>query len=374
MTIAVNAHHFIPAASNELVNEYWLNFATANPQHKFIFISGQPLPVAYPKTNIIFVQSSPKANNALMWKWWLNYTLISVAKKHQANLLVHLNGSCSLRCKIPQAMFVSDFSFKDHPQFFSGSQRSFLQKNIPQFLNKVQYIVTASTFLAKKITDAFPLASEKINTIPLPVAVSFKPIGWKEKEAIKEQYTSGKEYFLFSGDLQERSNLFKLLKAFTFFKTRQKSNMQLVIIARAATDKTSFIERLKTYKYRKEVIVIDRVAEPNIAAITAGAYSFVYPVTGDGTGIFPLQAIQCGVPVIAANGTAVNDIAGEAALYTDPENFEDIAAKMMLLFKDETTRAELIHAANQLIARYNTGESNRLWQQLIFAPIGEQVD
>ena len=56
---------------------------------------------------------------------------------------------------------------------------------------------------------------------------------WEEKELIKEKYADGKAYFLFSGDINQRSNLINLLKAFSFFKKRQKSNMLLLIAGNA---------------------------------------------------------------------------------------------------------------------------------------------
>ena len=68
----------------------------------------------------------------------------------------------------------------------------------------------------------------KLHVINPGIDEIFKPLDWEEKEIIREKYAEGKAYFLFSGDINRRSNLINLLKAFSFFKKRQKSNMMLL--------------------------------------------------------------------------------------------------------------------------------------------------
>lgn len=219
---------------------------------------------------------------------------------------------------------------------------NFLRKNMPAFLNKAKVISTPTDFLSNEIMRHYSIDKEKIFTFQMIVDDLYQPVGWKEKEAIREKYADGKEYFLFSGEIHPGHNLMNLLKAFSFFKKRQKSNMQLIITAKAVSKNNSFIETFKTYKYRKEVNLLMDLHEKDLAKITAAAYAFVYPTFYEGMSTLPLRAIQCEVPVITTNTGAVNEIAGDAVLYADPENFEDIADKMMLLFKDETQRTELI--------------------------------
>ena len=240
---------------------------------------------------------------------------------------------------------------------------------MPLFVNKATTIVAASDHLAKEILQRFPVNEEKITAIPLVPSEQFKSMDWKEKEIIKEKYASGKEYFLFSGEIHQRSRLINLLKAFTFFKTRQKSNMQLIITAPAVSSDDAFMQNFNTYKYRKEVSILFDLAQTDLAKITAAAYAFVYPVVGDGTAIFPLQAMQCKVPVISTTDGALYTIAGDAALYANPDNFEDLANKMMLVFKDELARSELISSAGKMIEQNSSDNTNALWEKLIVETI-----
>lgn len=357
MTIAINSTPFLQSAGNDFFYDYLVKFAASNPEHQFVFIGAASIgKLSITSNNTLHVISKPAANHPLMWKAWLNYTLPAIARKHKADLIINTGGVCSLRSRIPQCTFTSDLSFLNTTHFFSKKQAGFLIKNTAAFLDKATTIVTASDFLTKKIVGKYSIDKEKIKRVTLTAGDLYQPIGWEEKEAIKDKYADGKEYFLFSGEIHPYNNLVNLLKAFSFFKKRQKSNMQLIIAANAISPKNTFIENLKTYKYRKEVKVLTGLPEEYLAKLTAAAYAFVYPSGYEGMALFPLQAMQCEVPVITSNIGALPEICGDAALYADPENFEDIADKMMLIFKDESKRSELIKKGAINLRKYNVGE------------------
>ena len=365
MIILVNSTHFIPVGGSNFFDDYLANFAASKREHQFIFIVpvSPAIPFTFPP-NIIQVISSPKANNPLMWKLWLNYTLPAIARKYKADLLIHSGGVCSLRTRLPQWTFISDLSFLHLPQFFEKKQLRFLIKNMPAFLNKAGTIVTASWFITNEIEQYYSVDNQKIQTHPLVAGSLYQTIEWEEKEALKEKYADGKEYFFFNGDIHPRHKLVNLLKAFSFFKKRQKSNMQLIIAGKTLSENDPFIDSLKTYKYRKEVNVLMDLREKDLAKITAAAYAFVYPSLYAGMALQALQAMQCGVPVITSNTGALIETCGEAALYMDAENFEDIADKMMLMFKDENLRSGLINKGSLIVQQHNKS-NDRLWEGIL---------
>jgi len=367
MIIAINSITFLKQAGHDYFYDYLLKTAISQTDHQFVFIGNGPVvDNRLPVKNIVYVNAAPKANNRLAWKFWLDFTLPAIARKHKADVLLHTNGVCSLRTTIIQYIFIYDLSVINFPVFFSKSEHSFFKKNMPAFLEKANTIFTGSDFHAKEIIQKFSFEADKIQSLQLPISGLFQRVDWEEKESIKEQYADGKEYFLFSGAIHSRYNLVNLLKAFSFFKKRQKSNMQLIIASPMVPANDPFIENLKTYKYRKEVSVLMDLPDQGMAKITAAAYAFVYPCLYDGPAVFSLQAMQCGVPVIAGISGAFSEIAGDAALYVDPENFEDIAQKMMLVFKDENHRSELIKEGKLIMQKLNEKMAEgQLWNTIL---------
>ncbi|HMI79307.1 MAG TPA: glycosyltransferase family 1 protein, partial [Ferruginibacter sp.] len=229
-------------------------------------------------------------------------------------------------------------------------------------------IATLSEFSKKLVTNKYKIPADKIDIVHGAVHEIFKPISFEEKEKIKESHTEGKEYFLFTGNIDLRSNLINLLKAFSFFKKRQKSNMMLLIAGKEDESYEQFSNDLKTFKFRNEVKLLGYPPKEELAKITAAAYAFVYPTLYEDFATGPLQAMQCGVPVVTGNKGALTELCGDAALYCDPGDFKDIADKMMLVFKDENKARELVSLGRIQAQRYNWDKTAGLvWQTILKA-------
>lgn len=362
MNVAINissVSKHIPFEQSNFVFDNILNIITTHPEHTFFLISNATTDPFLTAPNFSIIATTPKKGNMLFWKIWYTYTLPAILKKYKADVFVNLDCICSLKTTIPQCLLLPDISFVQHLSIF--------KKNVPASFKKAAMIITFSEFAKNTICKEYnKTPPEKVEVIYTGANATFSPVDWKEKEKIKGKYTEGKEYFLFTGEISAENNLVNLLKAFSFFKKRQKSNMQLIIAAKTNTINNAFKESLKTYKYRKEVKIITDLKEDELAAITAGAYVFVYPVQQTGFYTPVLQAMQCGVPVIVSNALMLVEICGEAALFTDPIVFENIADKMMLLFKDENKRNELIDLGKQQAAMFTMSTTNQLfWQNIV---------
>jgi glycosyltransferase involved in cell wall biosynthesis len=331
-------------------------------QHQFIYVFDAPYKnIVFPK-NVISVVAGPKASSSLRLQYWFNYRIPAILRKHKADVFVSMEGICSLRTKVPQCLLLSDLSFLNYPELLKKSQARFYTKFTPAFAAKAKSIATVSVFSKSFIANRYKIKADEIAVINPIVDDIFKPLDWEEKEHIKEKYTEGKAYFLFSGDINQRSNLINLLKAFTFFKKRQKSNMILLLAGNADE---AFRKELKTYKLRNEVKLLEAPDKAELAKITASAYAMVYPVFYDDMALPALQALQCNVPVVMSDAGALPSVFGEAAVYVNPESYEDIAQKIMLVFKDEDKANELVKAGNELLQQYQPGKTADLLMQCI---------
>jgi glycosyltransferase involved in cell wall biosynthesis len=196
----------------------------------------------------------------------------------------------------------------------------------------------------------------------------FKPVNIETAEETKKKYTGGAEYFLYIGAIHPRKNLVNLLKAFSIFKKRLKSNMKLILVGRLAWKYDSFIQNLRKYKFREDVIMLGYLSEDELVKITGSAYALVYPSLLEGFGVPVLEAMKCHVPVLTSFASSMEEIAKDAALYADAKNFEDIADKMMLIYKDEKLRKELIEKGKIIAARYSWQRTaDLLWQSILKA-------
>ncbi|MCW3086812.1 MAG: glycosyltransferase family 4 protein, partial [Sediminibacterium sp.] len=170
---------------------------------------------------------------------------------------------------------------------------------------------------------------------------------------------------LFTGGIHPRKNLINLLKAFSQFKKWQHSNMKLVLAGRLAWQYDEVIEKLKTYKYREDVVVTGYLPSAELARLTGGAYAMVYPSWFEGFGLPVIEAMQCEVPVITSSTSSMPETGGDAALYADPSQPDEIAKHMLDLYKDEIRRSRLIAAGKQQASRFSWDlAASQLWEQI----------
>ena len=150
--------------------------------------------------------------------------------------------------------------------------------------------------------------------------------------------------------------------------------MKLVLAGRLAWKNDAFLDLLKTYKYKADVVLTNYVEEKELAKLTASAYSLVYPSLFEGFGVPVLEAMQCNVAVLTSVNSSMQEIAEDAALYFDATNHTDMAEKLMLIYKDESLRSRLIEKGKQVVVNYNWERTaNLLWQSVLKAVAARKV-
>ena len=372
MRIAVNTRCLI---NNQL--EGYGNFTAEtmrrithqHPEHEFFFLFDRPYDASFIfSENVTPIVIGPPARHAMLFKWWYDVRVPAALRKIKADVFVSPDGFCSLATNVPQVLVVHDLSFLHYPGFIKKSHLLFYKRYTPKYLAKAAMVATVSEFSKQDIIGQYKTSSEKITVIGSGIREGFVPVGWQEKEAIKEEYTVGKEFFLYSGSIHPRKNLVNLLKAFSLFKKRQQSNMQLVLCGRMAWQTNEFEEKLSTYKYRADVQLLGFIPEAKLAKLTAAAYAVVYPSLFEGFGLPVLEGMQCGVPVITSNTSSMPEVGGPAALYADPNNPDDIANQMKLVYKDETLRNELIEKGWEQVQKFSWQKTaDDLWRVIVSA-------
>jgi glycosyltransferase involved in cell wall biosynthesis len=372
MKIAVNTRFLLTdylEGYGYFIYETFKRITKNHPEHEFIFIFDRHFDKRFLfSSNVKAVITGPPARHPLLWKLWYDVKIPAVLRKFKADVFVSCDGFCSLTTRVPQCLVVHDLSFLHHPSFIKKSHLLFYKRYTAKFLNKAESIATVSEFSRQDIISHYKISADKINIVYNAAKEIFHPLNHEEKQITKERYTDGKEYFVYAGAIHPRKNLINLLKAFSGFKKRQQTNMKLVLAGRPAWKYESFTKSLKTYKYRNDVVMTGYIDENELVKIIGSAYALVYPSFFEGFGVPVLEAMHCNIPVITSAGSSMEEIAKDAALFTDSNSHNDIADKMMRIYKDENLRNELIQKGKNIIQQYSLDKTAELlWQTILKA-------
>lgn len=366
MTIAVDTSFLhCDKATNFFIKEIFYRLANTHQKDRFLLFSDKPDDILNnaPK-NITQITVTPTPANIFTYKWRYDFKIPAALKKHKADIFIGTNGICSLTTKLPQLLFIPNLNFLHYSVLYSKPALFIYKKFTPGFLKKSASVITFSEVVKQEIVSKYTISQQKITVISGAANNLFKPVSWPERENIKDHYAHGCEYFIFTGGFNPVKNLIGVLKAFSVFKKWQKTNMKLVIINSLPRYKDE-AEKINSYKYKSELCFIENLSIEESARVIAGAYVLICPSLDKGFEPVVLEAMQCEVPVITSAGSSMAETAGNAALYTNSAEPEEIAAQMKRIFKDEQLRNNLITAGRERIKNYTWKETTSvLWEMI----------
>lgn len=344
----------------DFINQVFNWLVAAQPQHEFVFLTGKnKLPSLANAANASQFAVLPATQNLLLLRCWHHYKLPLLLKKHHADILVNAGGFGSLGTALPQVLLL---------QQLPANKKKIWRKFVPRFIKKAAAVAVVSESAKSQLTATFRTASDKILVTGMGVSGKFIPQhDLDERQLIKDKYSGGREYFLYSGTIDERHNIIDLLKAFSLFKKRQRSNMQLLLAGKISWAGNGFQEKLDTFKFKTDVHLLGSLPEEELAKLMGAGYGFIYTSPSHSFAVPVLQAMQSGLPTIAATEHA-RELAGNAALYANANSAEELAAKMMVLYKDENLRALAVTEGLRQSQNYSwQNAAEALWQAIELA-------
>jgi len=182
-----------------------------------------------------------------------------------------------------------------------------------------------------KITVVYEAASERYHQLVQPANL----------EQIKRKFNITKPYFLYIGQWRAHKNVVRLIRAFALLRRRYQLDYQLVLGSKIDSAYPEIISTIKELGLQDDVVLTGYLADEELPYLYNGAECFVFPSLYEGFGLPPLEAMACGTPVVSSNVSCMPEVLGDAAVYFDPLNVEDMAKAMAEVGKNYTLKREL---------------------------------
>ncbi len=298
----------------------------------------------------------PPTRHPILYYFWFQIKVRRLLNKLKPDLFLSPDGLLPLGAKCPQLAVIHDINFKHYPQDLPFWTGKFFNYYFPKYIKEAARIATVSEFTKQDLIKEYNADPQKIDLVYNGIDEKFGPVAPGIKQETKKKYAGGKDYFLFVGSLHPRKNIPRLLEAFDQFKKETGKETKLIVVGSWFWGKNTIKKILQKMKFRQDVVFTGRVSNEDLIKITASAYCLTYVPYFEGFGVPLVEAMQSEIPIIAANVTSLPEIAGNAALYVNPFEIEEIKNAMIKIFTDGNLRNKLIN--NGIIRRQNFSWNN----------------
>ena len=246
------------------------------------------------------------------------------------------------------------------PYFFPGHKMKSVIRKIGfrtvffSSVKKASKVIAVSKNTKIDIVKHFKIKKNKIDVIYEGADGQFKVINNNQKiTEIKKKYNITKPFIFYTGVWRNHKNLVGLVKAFGILKNKYKLNYQLVL---GGKEDPYYPEVRKTWeklKLEKEIIRTGFIKQEELSLFYNAAEIFVIPSFYEGFGLIGLEAMSCGTPVVSSDKTSLPEVLGDAAIYFNPNNPEEMAEKMKLVLTDKKLYNELREKGFKQIEKYS---------------------
>jgi glycosyltransferase involved in cell wall biosynthesis len=291
---------------------------------------------------------------------WFEWSLKRALKKYKIDVLFSPDGSLVLGSKTPQIHVIHDINFEHYPEDLPGLVGWYYRKYFPKFARHSQKIITVSEASKQDIISTYHIDSKKIVVAWNGASEKFRVSSDDQTKMFRNENNLN-PYFLFVGSIHPRKNVQRLVNSFALFMEQNSyPDFELVIVGKPMW-KGHSIEIPETVK--NSVRFTGHLTQEKLVQYTASAFALTYAPYFEGFGIPLIEAMKCGIPILSGNKTSLPEIAGDAAIYCDPFNENEIAEGMNHLFQKQELRETLIKNGIQRAKLFSWDQTaEKVWE------------
>ncbi len=245
---------------------------------------------------------------------------------------------------------VHDLKYIMRPDFLAGPGKLkawYIKFALGLSLKRSSHVIAVSTKTKEDLLRLYHVAEDKVTVIHHGIALNRTDPG-EETGGLSKDFTGEEQFILFVGERRPHKNIENLIKAFEMCRQRRGA-VKLVIVGKSYADYKEPERLVERMDLQDDILFTGYVNDRELHRLYRHATIFILPSFYEGFGIPVFEAMSHGVPVIASKTSCIPDIAGDSALYIDPDDTEDIASAIADLLSDHEKQKQLSERGKQRV-------------------------
>jgi len=251
-----------------------------------------------------------------------------------------------LRSPAPMVVTIHDLTTLLFREYRGGVRARMYNALVSASARSASHIITDSNVSKTDIVEHLGFRVEEVTAIYLAAGSEFSP----EPDllldmAIAQKYGLPEEYILYLGGYEIHKNVVALLNAYTYIRKAHGTDYPLVLAGKKPTRQSrrypDYGKEISRLELKDAVHWAGYVDEEDKPTVYRGATCFAFPSKYEGFGLPPLEAMACGVPVVASNRSSLPEVIGDAGFMLDPDDHRGIGGSIIATIVQENLAKEL---------------------------------
>ena len=270
---------------------------------------------------------------------WEQVDLPIFLYRNGGHLLINLvnTAPCLYKNQIATIMDMTTFV---NPKWFTRSFSTYYKLILPVIGKNSLKILTVSEHSKKDILRFINIAPAKVEVIYCAVSKNFMAAAKafsQQEDILKKIGIKKNAYILGVSSLDPRKNFDTLIRAYLQMNT----DLPLIIVGSSGKAfASSALEHLAAEQVN--IKFTGYVSDEELISLYKFASCFVYPSLYEGFGLPPLEAMACGCPTIVSNSSSIPEVCGDASIYVEPTDVDNLNTAISDLLSNQSKRENLI--------------------------------
>ncbi len=311
------------------------------------------------------------AGNALTKALWRTHGIVEDLRNDGVTLFHGLSGELPIgiaRAGIPAVVTIHDLIFWRHPEFYKPIDVALYKWKLRHTCREATRFIAISECTKLDLMELCGVAEDRIEVVYQSCGTRFRtPVSDEEKSFVRRRYSLPPRYILSVGTIEKRKNALLAVQSLE----RLPEDVHLVLVGRATAYAQTVTGYAHNHRLTERLHIISDMGNADLPAVYQMAEAFVYPSRYEGFGIPIIEAIQSGVPVVAAKGSCLEEAGGPDSLYVDADRPDELAAAVLQMLPGADFREARIARSRDYISRFeNTATAQKVMEvyEKVIAP------
>lgn len=229
---------------------------------------------------------------------------------------------------------IHDVMTKVCPQFFSYHYKKYMDIIVPLAIKRGDAIITVSKSAREDILTYYDVVPEKVHYVHLWADEKYKPISLdkEKKEFLLKKFNLPEKFVLFVGAIEERKNIRGILRISDILYSKG-IDIKFVLVGKESFGFAPLF--IEINKRKNRIIYYKYIDEETLPLLYNLSTIFLFPSYYEGFGLPPLEAMKCGVPVLASNNSSLKEVVGEGGILYEADNLDSFVQSIIALLHDD---------------------------------------